>query len=776
MAPRLPFLPTGHPALLCQPVMLAVTLTLTACLPGEGDVAANYNRINQRAAVENAALSLYQAAQAMTAYRVAAGLRRKQPLGDGMLTELATIEDQDNPKPIPPLGVSVVPCGKFGALAYFNQPPKGLPPLNMISSTMARTLAARFGGENVGFRFANGQTDMPALTKDMDDCTVGPDILPGSPIAAAGFQYQEDTLPDRRKVTWPSVDRTVTVRCPAGFEGVIKREKKCTLIFNEYEAEREKGEILIGGDKTPNPKSRMDKTWRCESNDAPPTADEILKFCRNPADGLTKPDDNAIEMNVDSLQQILSSTGPGYYTFKCRRTATDPTACDATPYTPTLPNTFLRCDKVSTPPLYVTNPVIPLTLDASGDVIGNPAANLSCGRGWTGKLTARYLVRRCNLYQTVDGGAPLLLRQSQTIYHITYAAAQCSTTINTTVQCPVGNTAGRLPVVRRMTMVKPVALDWRPAIPGTADWSTSTISTNDSRLEIKEMAAEKGFIVPDTTRAELEAADTNTEWALKLAAAMERRDPSSMDNKVVACDNTGEPCKVEASTDIRIVVDQTSSRPLASLLGGTFTLPNLQCVAGTGTCHPLLGRNQPKTCSGECLVDTTKGATTTISGGNYELLLESYLAVVTKNLPPDVTITVDRVSNGNSLTLFTDLGSICDLAAAKTPRLMVFGYALTNGNNNYTSTVSCPALSGQAYNRPYDLLSDAISSFVGKGGQLRVYSSGEFASLWATAGIAGTSGNELAETGSASQALADWIKNPIGSTPVSLGNPCDLVR
>ncbi len=73
---------------------------------------------------------------------------------------------------------------------------------------------------------------MPTLTKGMDDCTVGPDILPGSPIAAAGFQYKEDALPDPQKVIWPSVDRAVTVKCPTGFEGVIQREKKCTLIFN----------------------------------------------------------------------------------------------------------------------------------------------------------------------------------------------------------------------------------------------------------------------------------------------------------------------------------------------------------------------------------------------------------------------------------------------------------------------------------------------------------------------------------------------------------------
>ncbi|WP_147276949.1 hypothetical protein [Runella aurantiaca] len=703
---------------------------------------------------------------------------RKSPLGDTALTTLPTIPEDRRPKPVHPVGVVVKPCGAFGTLAYFNRQPRGLPPLAVIGGSMMRAMALRFGGENVGIRTTNGVTELPVLTQTVADCnSVDADILPGSPIFAAGFDYNDTALPDRKEVTWPTVARYITIPCPSGFDGVIKREQKCQLQYDPLSEEHEEGEILIGGDKTPNKKARINKTWDCDTAaDGPATADEITAFCRDPTDVLAKPADSPLAMQAKNMRVLLEDNNPnGFYDFKCRGSGGD---CTAAPVTnPEVPKgTYYRCEQSSAQtPYYVVNPQRPLQLDGAGNVVGGGASQ-DCGRNWTGDLTARYQVRRCNLYRN-NGSGEELVRQSQTLYHIAYAGAKCSTTVNTTVACPVGNAAGRLPVVRRMTMVKPAALDWRPAIPGTADWSTSTISTNDSRQEIKDMADEKGFIVPDTTRAELDAADTNTEWALKLAAAMERRDPSSMDNKVVACDNTGEPCKVESSSEIRIVVDQTSSRPLASLLGGTFTLRNLQCVAGTGTCHPLLGDDQPKTCSGRCLVDASKGPTDiTISGGNYELLLESYLAAVTKNLPPDVTITVDRVSNGNSLALFTDTGSICDLAAAKTPRLMVFGYALTNGNNNYTSTISCPALSGQAYNRPYDLLSDAISSFVGKGGQLRVYSSGEFASLWATAGIAGTTGNELVEAGSASRALADWIKNPIGGTPVSIGNPCDLVR
>lgn len=614
-------------------------LLFTACLPGESDVAERYNNINQRAAVENAGLSLAQAAQNLTTYRVAKVTVRKSPLDDAMLTTLPTINEQENPKPASPAGVKVVNCGKFGSLAYFTAQPKGLPPLKSISSTMIRALAARFGGQNVGLSL-NGQIEKPVLTKNMSNCTVDNDILPGSPIFASGFEYKDDRLPDKKKVTWPSVTRNVTIPCPSGYQGVIKRDQKCTLISNEQDTERETGQIKVGGYDTLNPRVRLDKQWRCETTNNPPTATEIATFCRDPSKNMAKPNDNAIELKADSLQQILTATGPGYYTFKCRTTPDNPTACDVTPFTSTLPNTFLRCDKINTQPLYVTNPISPLTLDASGNVIGNPAATQDCGRGWTGKLTARYLVRRCNLYKTVDGGAPQLLKQTQTIYHIAYAAAQCSTRVSTRVQCPVGNLSGTVPIVRDLIMLKPAALDYRPRIPGVVDWSTSQMSTNDSRDEIKTEAVAKGFVIPDISRADLASASDTTEWSLKVANAMKRADEDSISMPLFSCDPAGQTCVPPTSgqplSGVLFVIDKS---PLA-LSGGysgptTLNYRNKLCVGGTGTCSAFLGDTQT-TCTGGGICGL--GSQQSVSGANVAEAVSKYIEDFVRPNLPGITV------------------------------------------------------------------------------------------------------------------------------------------
>ncbi|MFN8343971.1 MAG: hypothetical protein U0X91_03150 [Spirosomataceae bacterium] len=750
---------------------------LTSCLPGESDVAERYNRINQRAAVQNTGLSLAQAAQSLATYRIAAATVRKSPLDDASLTTLPTISDQENPEPVPPQGMGVVPCGKFGALAYFTAQPKGIPPLNTVSSTMARSLATRFGGQNVGLNLPNSTIEMPPIAKTMTDCHVGSDIMAGSPIAASGFQYKDDRLPDKKKVTWPSVTRNVTIPCPSGYQGVIKRDQKCTLVYDEHDTTPETGEILVGGYNTPNKKVRPNKEWRCQTADGSASADEIARFCRDPTKNMIKPDDLAINLKADSLQQILDTTGPGFYQYKCRANSDGTNSCDAEPYVSTQPDSFLRCDKINTPPLYVTNPVTPLTLDASNHLIGNPAAIQSCGRGWNGKLTARYLVRRCNLYQTVDG-VEQLLKQSQTIYYIAYAAAQCATRVRTQVQCPVGNLSGKLPVERDLVMLKPVALDWRPRIPGMADWSTSETATNDSRQEVKDEAAVNDltrgkvpYIVPDISRTDLASASTPETWSLKLAEAMKKRDPTSISTDIVpgSCNNDGDPCKTAVnSNEIVIYYDNGNNKPLENIIGDSFTYRKLTCSNGTDTCHPLLGPRQAA-CNGLCADD---GTLITVSGDNFkELLLDYINKIASKNLPAGFSISVQERSI--TLPYFNEPSSMCELAGTNAKRIILIGFYNPGYEGTLGNNLICPFLAPGGYNTMIAMASDAVQKYR-EYGDLALYANhiGNIGADGFMGGI-GVRADLLKDDGAITQKLQSWLSNSLPGIPQ---NPCNLIR
>jgi hypothetical protein len=754
-------------------ICFVATLFVTACLPGESDVAERYNNINQRAAVENAGLTLVHAAQNHTTYLMGLATVRKSPLADEALTTLPTISEEQNPEPKLPVGLAVEDCGTFGSIAYFTAQPRGLPPLKIISGTMLRALASRFGAESVGVKTMSGSLDMPKVTKTMTgSCGIIGTILPGSPIFAAGFQYKETSLPDRKKVTWPGVDRDVTLPCPSGYNGVIKREQKCTFVFDENNKDLEKGTIKVGGYDTVNPKARQDKQWRCDSADGPATAAEIMVFCRDPNDNMDKPDDSPVSLQAENMRILLEESRTGYYDFKCRRNPDGTDTCNATPVTnPDVPkDTFYRCEKVSPTPLYVVNPKKPLTFDASGDVVGGGPSPQDCGRGWTGDLTARYQVRRCNLYRSTGSGEELVQR-SQTLYHIAYAAAQCTTTFSMRVQCPIGDLTGTVPIVRTITMLKPAALDWSPRIPGTVDWSTSQMATSDSRAEVKTDAATKGFVVPAISRADLSSSPDNTAWSLKLADAMKAADPSSIENKVIACDDTGEPCGSEpANNEIVIYYDNGNNRPLENTPGDSFSFDKLICTNGTDTCNPLLGEEQPL-CDGVCATD---GTTITVSGGDFkELLIDFIGKIASKNLPPGTSISLQEKST--TLSYFNEISDVCELAGSTAKRMMLL--ASYNGNyDNLFANVVCQFLgTDKRYNSMLQMSSDAVQKYK-ESGDLALYSLITNPPGSGTGGISGDgtiSANLLKRDGAITQKIRLWLKNQLPTTPL---RPCDSIR
>ncbi|RFS13331.1 hypothetical protein D0T08_27205 [Emticicia sp. C21] len=151
--------------------------------------------------------SLSTSAQNLSAYLVASQMKRKTPLSDDdkIISDKPTdFTVQNNAKPVPPTGVHVSSCGKYGAIAYFTQKPAGVASLKQQGHIMAASLVSRFGNDAVGTKNANGiQLPKKGLTLG---CTVGDDIQEGSPIFVTGFLAPDglDGLPDPKKTTQPT--------------------------------------------------------------------------------------------------------------------------------------------------------------------------------------------------------------------------------------------------------------------------------------------------------------------------------------------------------------------------------------------------------------------------------------------------------------------------------------------------------------------------------------------------------------------------------------------
>lgn len=763
------------------PFLLSV-IFLSSCLPDEGDVSARYNAINQRAHIENMAGSLATSAQNLSGYLVASQMKRKTPLQDDgkILSDKPTdFTVQNNPKPVPPIGVHVSSCGKYGAISYFTQIPTGVASLKQQGNTMAASLVSRFGNDAVGMKDTTGiQLPKKGLTLG---CTVGDDIQEGSPIFVAGFLAPDglDGLPDPKKTTQPTFKRDITVPCPNGTDGVIKREQICQLKFADNETTQEIGTIEIGN--ATNEIQRLNRTWECTPDLSttlpPPTSQEISTYCRDPSQDITKPADDVIELQIPSLKQELEANGPGYYTFFCRKNQDGSNTCDAQPYTPG-PRTFLKCDKDLPPPRFVINPYNPLQLNASGELLGNESEIRDCGRGWHGKMTARYLARRCQLMKTNTAGGTEVVSTAQTIYRIGYAQAQCETDIQTTAACPSSSqlpgsdSSKRIPVTRHLTMLKPVALDWSETKPGPAAWDTSKIATRtDSRVEVLDTAdmAAPGkpvAIVPLTTWAQLDSL-TGDAWSEKLADAMYAADNDSIKREITSCNNNGDPCGV-AMPQKGIEIWVEGERRLWPYSGDAFNMPNLTCsVAPNARCNPILGEDQAMCGGGICRPDPAT-PDLYISGGNFEELINSYFSYVEKPLPTGNAIL--RVAPATTVPLFNDPNALCDLASTDISNLMIFG-TFKEDQASFGEIRECPGLPNKTYLDSRDMFDDAIKAYLARGGNLMIFTDHvKMGNEGVPFFIYEFNANIFRETGGVTTTLQNWLTD---SGPP--GNPCAVI-
>ena len=771
----------------------ALGLSLPACLPGEEDVTVKYNEINRRTATENTGLSLAQAANAYASYLKGQGTVRKVLLDTVPLSFIPGMAS--NPMPTPPAGVKVVPCDPdmFGAITYFNQVPRGVRDLTSTGQTMAVELARRYGSDSVGIMTPNG-AQIPKKGTEMN-CKVGGDIVAGSPIFVAGFLYDGKILPDAKKILGgkTEITRDMAIPCGGTLVGVVKRKQVCTLTADDEETDFEEDtKTKIKNDQgqvAENEVQRLEKKWDCDPVDAtsapPPTPAEIERYCRDPfaLNSLTKTPDNPIMVDISNLKQELDTGGQAYYTVVCRQGANAQT-CSAVPYTPgggngtgtgtppTNPPTVPpapTCVDETVPEQIVINPSSPFTEDANGYLVsatpgatpnGPIVGNSACGHGWTGDLTAGYEVRRCNITNpdgTVD--------RNQTIYRIGYVAMKCKTTLSYQAQCPAiqgSNTNAFMPVTRNLTMLKPVALDLAGgAQPG--QMSRSSVSGTDSPAETMARAAANGFVIPNTSRSTLSSASDDVTWSLALKNAL---DPTSLQDNVTACD--GSYCNDGSAGAVTIMIDNSSSQPLRNYTGGVQEYDKLTCT-GSGTCNPLLGSNQPTTCDAQCVVDA-RDPTLNVGqiGSNFQELLSDYIIKVSQTLPTGANIVPLRV--GNSLPVFNEPSSVCDLAASRVPRLIIFAHY--DPNLDAVNNVTCPALPGKTYSSMYDMVNDAISEYVRNGGDLRVYSVRAYTGNYGGPVYSGIIDPDvLSDTGSVTQTLTQWIENP-APTP----DPCGFIN
>jgi hypothetical protein len=563
-------------------VLLSITGLLCGCLPGEDDVAKRYNDINQRAHIQNTGNSLMQAAHNMVGYMTADSMKLKAPLDQVPITDLGTAENNVVPKDPP--GVKVVTCdtNMFGAAAYFTEQPKGVPPLSLVGETMRASLTKRFGGQSVGWH-SKGESIMPPLWTDAGCDSNLEGIADYSPIFVAGFVYNGDehgrmVLPDPALATQPEIKREVTLPCPGGYHGVIMRPQSCKLKSGESDEVEEVtfvtnvhqrgGETQSAGHELQA--VRKKKIWDCYpavGANLTATAEEIAHFCRDPSQDMTKPDDNLTIVHLDNIKEYLESnkTRNEYYEVACRESADGSNSCHTTPYTPVIPDTFLRCDSANSPERYVINPKLPVEVNEAGNVVtatpeaantGAIVGNHECGHGWTGDLIAGYKARACQLIKR-ENGVETPIKLAQTIYQIGYVGARCKTPpLESTYNCP-WPLGGQMILREEHQMTKPLALQLQTAARG--EWANSFIPYSANvNAETQERASNQNYIISNVNLTGL----TNPDFTSYLQGAM----GTDMQKDITGCKLAGQTCEfLPDPIRLGIVFDRSGSMDSGSL-------------------------------------------------------------------------------------------------------------------------------------------------------------------------------------------------------------------
>jgi hypothetical protein len=574
----------------CGMAVLA-TLLVSACLPGEDDVAKKYNDINQRAHIENTGNSLMQAANNTAGYLTAKSMRRKAPLNEIPLTQFTTVDDNSEPALPPGIGIAKCEGGMLGAMAFFIEQPKGVPPLSQSGQTMMRALSERFGGHMVGWH-GSGQTTLPQIVEDVG-CEPIDGIVENSPIFAAGFVYGEDngdpiSLPDPNKVTYPTVSRDLTLPCPSGYSGVIQRKQDCKLETDEDGEDAEKVTFKTGKIDVAHVQEggyeleavRIKKRWECdESQDVkvPPSASEIAAFCRNNADNMEKPGDNTIPIQLENFKENLETGGTGnYYQVICREGAEGTGLCRNQRYTPPAGWT-IKCDNEPQDPRYVVNPTFETTgvrtqplVDWDNGLITPSGTEVDCGRGWDGDIKWEYQLRQCSLYSPEGVIAP---EQPKTIYWMGQVAMKCKREPkpgeNWIAECPVG--VGDIFIKKRYLMndfvaLKPKSYDKGQAsvgevFVGTADAKTEERLQKDEFKDTSRLCGEVGG--PDwddcnrKTASALNTAGSDKAFSDAIMAAV---GSPAMSSIPIACNTEGQTCKTMGDVKhLIILVDRSRS-------------------------------------------------------------------------------------------------------------------------------------------------------------------------------------------------------------------------
>ena len=436
--------------------------------------------------------------------------------------------------------------------------------------------------------------------------------------------------------------------------GVVKRDQSCELESLDDESKREDSKVVFGGkprtkvskkdkgsaatqnvaladqDGTSNDVQRMKRTWKCTPDLTalpPPTAAETASYCRDPANDITKPADQAISMTTDNLKIFSRIQWPVLITLLNARMAGMVIVLPARGQVPAHPDPLVRTSLL----LCRLTPLYGVTTK-TGVILGSR----DCGQNWYGDLIAGYQVRSCNLIRSVDG-VETILKTAQTIYRIGYVGARCKQPPKevSTYFCPRPY-KGQLTLREENYMTKPLALQLGTSLPAT--WTPSTIPwmripgiLGNANAETMARAAQEGYKV---SRRPLEGVQ-NPDFTSFLEGVMQ----PDMVKQVTGCKLAGQGCELPPSPiKLGIVFDRSGSmtdKPQPVLTSATN---RMSCVA------PYESIFTDKTAACDILRNHADGSPVDpTQDNNIVHILQSYLIDPSNNVY--VNMMMDAINN-----------------------------------------------------------------------------------------------------------------------------------